>query len=494
MMVVHTDNFKKPKLRFAPSPTGFLHVGGARTAIFNWLLARKYGGSFLLRIEDTDRIRSTVEAEQQILSALQQLGIDWDGAPYYQSRHQERHAQAAQQLLDKGLAYRCFCSKETLAEKRREAEINKINQRYDGTCRHLTKQEIEKNLSEEKPFSIRFKVEAGQVSWKDEIHGETRVDNNTLDDFIIVRQDGTPTYPLAVVTDDHDMGVTHILRGDDHIANTNKQILLYKALGWPVPAFGHIPLILGPDKIRLSKRHGAAAVGDFIDRGVLPEALFNYLCLLGWSPGDDREIMSREELIDAFDLSRVNRSAAVFDEKKLFWINSRYLSDLPFEQVWLYVLEWLNKNGRKLKKSENERFRLLVSLQQGRSESLIDLTNGLALFFEAPQTYEEKGVRKFFLKGKSRELLEKLSVEIAQQEASLFLNLEAIETFIRDFAARQEVAAAKVIHPLRLALTGSSASPGIFELLFILGKEEARVRIESALRFIDTAGETHSIV
>ena len=363
------------KLRFAPSPTGFLHVGGARTAIFNWLLARKYGGSFLLRIEDTDRARSTPEAERQILSDLRQLGIDWDNAVFYQSKHQEKHIQAAQQLLHNGLAYRCFCTKEELAEKRRSAEINKINQRYDGTCRHLPEPIIEKNLKEGKPFSIRFKVEPGQVTWKDEIHGETRIDNNTLDDFIIVRQDGTPTYQLAVVADDHAMGITLILRGDDHIANTNKQILLYKALQWPVPRFGHIPLILGPDKVRLSKRHGAASVGELIEQGVLPEALFNYLCLLGWSPGDDREIMSREEVIDAFDLSRINRSAAVFDMKKLFWLNGRYIAELPFETVWQHVQVWLKEQGRKLKQSETERFKRLVFLQQMRSDSLIVLTN-----------------------------------------------------------------------------------------------------------------------
>ena len=478
------------KLRFAPSPTGFLHVGGARTAIFNWLLARKYGGSFLLRIEDTDRARSTPEAERQILSDLRQLGIDWDNAVFYQSKHQEKHIQAAQQLLHNGLAYRCFCTKEELAEKRRSAEINKINQRYDGTCRHLPEPIIEKNLKEGKPFSIRFKVEPGQVTWKDEIHGETRIDNNTLDDFIIVRQDGTPTYQLAVVADDHAMGITLILRGDDHIANTNKQILLYKALQWPVPRFGHIPLILGPDKVRLSKRHGAASVGELIEQGVLPEALFNYLCLLGWSPGDDREIMSREEVIDAFDLSRINRSAAVFDMKKLFWLNGRYIAELPFETVWQHVQVWLKEQGRKLKQSETERFKRLVFLQQMRSDSLIVLTNRLGLFFETPQVYEEKGVRKFFLKGMAEKLLKELQEKIETKEAVSFSDLKEIETFIRDFAAKREVAAAKVIHPLRLALTGSSASPGIFELIYILGKAKVRLRIKKALQFIKTARES----
>ena len=488
MMAVQTDNSKTMKMRFAPSPTGFLHVGGARTAIFNWLLARKYGGSFLLRIEDTDQTRSTVEAEKQILSALRQLGIDWDDEPYYQSQHRDRHLQAAQQLLDNGQAYRCFCTKEELADKRRQAEINKINQRYDGTCRHLSQSVIERNLTDGKPFSVRFKVEPGQVSWIDEIHGETRVGNNTLDDFIIVRNDGTPTYQLAVVTDDHDMGITLVLRGDDHIANTNKQILLYNALQWPVPRFGHIPLILGPDKVRLSKRHGAASVGAFLEQGILPEALFNYLCLLGWSPGDDREIMSKEELTEAFELSRINHSAAVFDLKKLFWLNGRYLTELPFENIWKYVQEWLKEQGQKIEPSEQAQFRLLVSLQQTRAESLIELTNGLGIFFKAPQEYEEKGVRKFFLKGNAKELLEGLKQEIDRKDTAFFSDVDSIETFIRDFAAQRKTAAAKVIHPLRLALIGSSASPGIFELLYILGKEKIMARIENALHFINTVG------
>ncbi len=487
MMAVKTDTLKLPKLRFAPSPTGFLHVGGARTAIFNWLVARKYGGSFLLRIEDTDQERSTRAAEEQIRSALRLLNIDWDGEPYYQSAHRERHLQTAHELLKQGRAYRCFCSKEALAEKRRLAERNKINQRYDGTCRDLNPAVIEQNLKDKKPFSIRFKVESGQVSWNDRIHGQTKVDNNTLDDFIIVRQDGTPTYPLAVVTDDHDMGITLVLRGDDHIANTNKQILLFEALQWRVPQFGHIPLILGPDKVRLSKRHGAASVGEFLEQGILPEALFNYLCLLGWSPGDDREIMSREELISAFDLNRINHSAAVFDVKKLFWLNSRYFAGLPFDRIWKHVLKWLKQAQRTITEPETERFRLLVSLQQARCSTLSELTNGLTVFFETPEMYEEKGVRKFFLKGQSEKLLVLLKQEIEKKEARFFTDIEAIEAFIRQFAAEREVAAAKVIHPLRLALTGSSASPGIFELCYILGKEKVNKRIEKALQYIPLA-------
>ncbi len=257
-----------PKLRFAPSPTGFLHVGGARTAIFNWLIARNSGGSFFLRIEDTDRLRSTEQAKEQILSSLKWIGLDWDGEIYYQSPHELRHREVADRLLETGKAYRCFCTRDELDRKRFAAEKNKINQRYDGTCRNLAASEIKQNLDASKPFAIRFRVEPGNVVYDDLIHGKTVIQNDTLDDFIIVRSDGTPTYQLSVVADDHDMEITHVLRGDDHIANTNKQILLYGALDWPAPEFGHLPLILGPDKKRFSKRHGAASVEEYRDQGI----------------------------------------------------------------------------------------------------------------------------------------------------------------------------------------------------------------------------------
>ena len=266
-------------LRFAPSPSGFLHVGGARTAIFNWLLARKCGGKFLLRIEDTNRQRSTEQSIKQIFSGLKWLGIDWDDEVLYQSKRRQRHIEAKRQLLDSGHAYRCFCTKEELDEKRKIAQQNKIDNRYDRTCRNLPQEEINEKLFKKHPFSVRFKTPQGEIFFNDIIHGETRINNETLDDFIILRSDGTPIYQLAVVVDDHDMGVTKILRGDDHLSNTSKQILIYQALNWQVPQFGHLPLILGADKVRLSKRHGAASVEEFRDQGILPQALFNYLCL-----------------------------------------------------------------------------------------------------------------------------------------------------------------------------------------------------------------------
>lgn len=475
----------KPVLRFAPSPTGFLHVGGARTAIFNWLVARHTGGRFLLRIEDTDQARSTRESEQQILSALNWLKIDWDGDVYYQSKHVERHKEVARELLEQDKAYRCFCSKEKLDLKRREAEEQKINQRYDGTCRHLSAKQIEENLQAEKPFTVRYKVNPGQVRFDDKILGPITVENDTLDDFIILRADGTPIYQLAVVTDDHDMGVTLVLRGQDHIANTNKQILLYQALEWPVPEFGHIPLILGPDKLRLSKRHGAASVEEFIEQGILAEAIFNYLCLLGWSPGDDRELMNRNEIINLFSLDQTNHAPAVFDEQKLLWMNAKWIAELKPDALWKVAVDFLNQNKLALSVDERERFELFLTLVQPRSKTLIEFKKGLTLFFNLPDVYDEKGINKFFRKEGTGSLLRSLSDLISQQENNFFKNLSEIEKFIREFAAKNEMSAGKLIHPLRLALTGSTASPGIFELIYVLGKDKVVYRLEKAIQFIN---------
>lgn len=473
---------RAPVLRFAPSPTGWLHVGGARTAIFNWLIARQAGGKFLLRIEDTDRQRSTKASEQQILEALSWLGLDWDGQPVYQSQNEARHRQVAADLLNSNKAYRCFCTREELEAKRKHAEKHKINQRYDGSCRQLSRQQIDANLAAGKPFSIRLKVPEGRVSFDDLIHGPTEVATDTLDDFILLRPDGSPTYQLAVVCDDHDMGVTLVLRGDDHIANTPKQILIAKALGWPVARYGHIPLILGPDKQRLSKRHGAAAVQEFRDQGILPEALFNYLCLLGWASGDDREIITRDEMIRDFDIQRINRAPGVFDLKKLLWMNARYVGQLDEALVWKKALDWLEQRNLALKEDEIERFRLLVNLQQGRAKTLSDLLDGLMLFFETPATYEARAAGKHFKGEFTVKLLRDLLAELQKENA--FQSIDKAEQVLRNFAARLELSAAKVIHPLRLALTGSSASPGIFELLYILGAEKTAQRIQTACEYI----------
>ena len=477
-------------VRFAPSPTGYLHVGGARTAIFNWLLAKKSQGKFLLRIEDTDLQRSSKSATEQILNSLQWLGLDWQEEVVFQSQNKQRHVQIAHQLLEQGKAYRCFCSKAELEEKKRQFEALKINKRYDGTCRHLSREEIEQKLAQNLPFAIRFKVPAGEVAFTDLVHGAMRVNNDTLDDFIIVRSDGTPVYQLAVVVDDHDMGVNLVLRGDDHLPNTNKQILLYRALNWPVPRFAHVPLILGQDKKRLSKRHGAASVEEFKDQGILPEALFNYLCLLGWSPGTDQEIFTREELIRIFEIKRINKTAAVFDQQKLLWMNARYLAQFDESTLWERVKPFLQKERPQLKEPPaDERLLYLIGLQKIRSTTLKELAQGLLLYFEHPATYEEKGVRKFFLTTSGLPLLQDLLLFFEKQPAAFFDDIELIEREVRALAEKKGLSAAKLIHPLRLALTGKTASPGIFELIFVLGAKKVLTRLKNAINYVKKAND-----
>ncbi len=475
-------------VRFAPSPTGYLHVGGARTAIFNWLIARKSGGRFLLRIEDTDVARSSPEATQQILNSLQWLNINWDEQVFFQSQNRHRHVEVADQLLKSGQAYRCFCSKEELEAKRRQFELMKSNKRYDGTCRNLTPEQIEQKLKQNLPFSIRFKVPPGQVAFHDLVHGPVTINNDVLDDFIIVRSDGTPVYQLAVVVDDHDMGINLVLRGDDHLPNTNKQILLYQALNWPVPQFAHVPLILGPDKKRLSKRHGATSVEEFKEQGILPEALFNYLCLLGWSPNSEQELFNKEQLIELFSIERINKNAAVFDFQKLLWMNAKYLSQLDeislLKKIKPFLAEW---NFDLTNPQKDKKFLYLVKLQKVRSKTLKDLAQNLLLYFKDPESYDEKGVNKFFLKANGLELLTELLHFFQTKDENFFNNIEQIEQELRALAQQKGISAGKLIHPLRLALTGSTASPGIFELIYVLGSKKVLIRLKNAINYIKKA-------
>jgi len=329
--------------RFAPSPTGFLHVGGARTAIFNWLLAKKSKGKFLLRIEDTDSQRSSDEFTQQIISSLKWLGIDWDGAPLFQSQRKSRYLEIANHLLTENKAYRCFCTPEELKKKREIAEKNKDDYVYDKACLNLSPQDLQLKMNNELPFTIRLKTDDGLLIYNDKIMGDISTEKRLIGDFILARSDGTPVYQLAVVVDDHDMEITHVIRGADHLANTPKQILILKALNWDIPQYAHLPLILGPDKKRLSKRHGATSVEEFKQNGYLTQAMFNYLCLLGWASGDDSEIFSQIEMVNTFDLSNVNNSNAVFDELKLKWMNAKYISQLSAKELLKLSEEYLLK-------------------------------------------------------------------------------------------------------------------------------------------------------
>ena len=334
------------RLRFAPSPTGYLHVGGARTALFNWLLARKEGGVLVLRIEDTDRERSSDEHTQAIVQGLEWLGLDWDEGPYFQSQGLERHKAAALSLLESGQAYRDFSTKEDAARDREEevatgTRTRRARERSDA----MSDADVAARLEAGDSYAIRFRVPDGETVWTDGVHGESRFRNEEIDDLVILRSDGTPTYNLAVVSDDAEMGITLVMRGDDHISNTPKQILLHQALGNPVPRFAHVPMILGPDGKRLSKRHGATAVGEYRNEGILPDAMRNFLALLGWSPGDDREVFRKEDLIEAFSLERVLKKSSVFDFKKLEWLNGQHLAAMPTESLLPRVRERLEEEA-----------------------------------------------------------------------------------------------------------------------------------------------------
>ncbi len=465
------------RTRFAPSPTGYLHVGGARTALFNWLFARKHQGKFLLRIEDTDRERSSEEMTRKIFEGLIWLGLTWDEDIVYQGKRAAVHREVAYQLVQQGKAYPCFCTPEELEAKRQQARREKRAYRYDGTCRNLASADVKARMAEGKPFAIRFKVEPQVIRWDDGVHGPIEVNSRELDDFIILRSDGSPIYHLAVVVDDHHMRITHVIRGDDHISNTPKQILLYQALGWEIPQFAHLPLILGPDKKRLSKRHGATAVDEYQRMGILPEAMFNYLALLGWSPGDDREILSREEILQAFDLKGISKNNAVFDEKKLIWMNGQYIHQMPVEKLWPLVQELVVERGLFTKAQAIEQRQYLmqvIALLKTRVKLLPEFVDGARYFFEDPTTFDPKGLRKHLKTPQAWELLEAYTAELEQLTD---FTEEPLETHLRAFAERHGVSAAKIIHPVRLAITGVTVTPGLFEVMTLLGKETVLRRL-----------------
>ncbi len=469
------------RTRFAPSPTGFLHVGGARTALFNWLFARKHGGKFLLRIEDTDRERSSEAMTRQIFEGLAWLGLTWEEEVVYQGRRAAIHREHAHQLVRNGHAYPCFCTKEELDEKRARAAAEKRAYRYDGTCRRLSPQEVKHRMAAGIPFAIRFKVPEGTTQWVDGVHGLIAVHNREIDDFIILRSDGRPIYQLAVVVDDHYMGITHVIRGDDHISNTPKQILLYQAFGWPIPQFAHVPLILGPDKKRLSKRHGATSVDEYRQMGILPEALFNYLALLGWSPGDDREILSRDEILQLFSLEGISRNNAVFDEKKLLWMNGQYIRQSTAERLWTWVTELLVKRGVM---SEGEAVRQkayllqVIALLKNRVKRLTEFVDSAMYFYRDPETYDQKGLRKYL---KNPEIWEYLAEWTRQLELLDPFTEASVEQLLREFAEQKRISAAKLIHPVRLAISGQTVTPGLFELMLVLGKDVVLRRLKHFL-------------
>lgn len=470
-------NMSKMRLRFAPSPTGYLHIGGARTALFNWLLARKHGGTFILRIEDTDVARSTQESVDAILQGLEWLRLDWDEGPFYQTDNFQLYREKVQQLLAEGKAYKCYCSAEELEAKREAALKSGGKPKYDGKCRDL------KDAPDDRPFVIRFKApKDGVTAFNDLIKGPISFNNEELDDLIIQRSDGTPTYNFVVVVDDASMEITTVIRGDDHVNNTPRQILLYQALGAQVPQFAHVPMILGSDKTRLSKRHGATSVIAYRDMGLLPEAMINYLVRLGWSFGDE-EIFSRDELIEKFSIEAVGKSAGVFNPEKLLWINAHYIKNGDPKRLAELLLPFLADRGITPQPGQPDLVDVVKTLQE-RSKTMLEMADGALFYYRSAVEYDQEAVEKN-VKPESSGYLKCLSASLSSADK---FDHDGIEAVFKGVCASLGIKMGQIGPAVRIALSGGTVSPSIYEVMAVLGKEETCRRLDLATaRF--TAGE-----
>ena len=465
------------RTRFAPSPTGYLHIGGARTALFNYLFARHCGGKFILRIEDTDRERSTPEAIRAILDAMKWLELDYDEGPFYQTERYDLYKDKIKELLVKGSAYPCVCTAAELEAKRQLAMKEKRKPMYDGTCR--PPEGVVPALPTDKPYTVRFRSpSAGTTVVRDLIKGEVVFDNRELDDLIIARSDGTPTYNFCVVVDDIEMQMSHIIRGDDHLANTPRQIQLYEALGHPLPQFAHVPLILGTDKARLSKRHGATSVMAYREMGYFPEAVVNYLVRLAWSYGD-QEIFSRQELIEKFTLENVGRSAGVFNPEKFLWVNFQYLKSRPLAQLAEEIIPYIEAKGYPVPSDKQWLEKMLATLRE-RAKTLAELVDAAHYYLSDDIVLDRKAAGKFLTKdtvAPIQTLNEKLAALSDFSEP-------AIEDAFSATLSQHQLPMGKLAQPVRVALTGGTVSPGIHEVIAVLGKERTIRRLEKALQFI----------
>lgn len=466
---------EKIRTRFAPSPTGFLHIGGARTALFNWLYTRRCGGIFVLRIEDTDQARSTDESTRAILDAMNWLGLNWDEGPYFQAERVGIHREMVAKLLDEGKAYCCSCSPEELEAKRKAALAEGRKPKYDGSCR-------EKGLCRSPGSVVRFRCpDVGVTVVRDLIKGAISFNNEELDDLILERADGYPTYNFAVVVDDAQMRITHVIRGDDHLNNTPKQMLLYEALGYEVPHFGHVPMILGADKARLSKRHGATSVMAYQEMGYLPEALVNYLVRLGWSHGD-QEIFTLEELIGAFSLEAVGKSPAVFNPEKLLWLNQHYITTYPAERLVAAVTPFWERMGFDV--SDGGFVAQAVANLRTRSRSLVEMADSGAFFFQEEIAYDPEAAAKFL----TPEYGGHLEAVVERIPALSDYTKDGLEAFLRSLAEERGTKLKWVAQALRVALTGRTVSPGIDEVMVTLGKERVIRKCRRAIVRIKAGG------
>lgn len=465
------------RTRFAPSPTGYLHVGGARTALFSWLYARKHGGQFILRIEDTDLERSSIESVNAILEGMTWLGLDYDEGPFYQTQRFDRYKEIIAQLMDQGDAYHCYCSREELDEMREQQRANKEKPRYDGRCRH--RREPREGVE---PV-IRFKNPTeGSVIVHDVVKGDVEFQNSELDDLIIARPDGSPTYNLTVVVDDLDMGMTHVIRGDDHLNNSPRQINIFKALGATPPVFAHVPMILGDDGARLSKRHGAVSVMSYRDQGYLPEALLNYLVRLGWSHGD-QELFTIDEMIQLFDATDVNRAASSFNTDKLLWINQQYIKNSTAEHVAHHLSWHMGQLG--IDPSQGPELTKVVALQQERAKTLVEMAQNSVYFYNDVSEYDEKAAKKN-LTDESAMILEDMHQRLSSLSA---WEAEPIHDQIKACAEARALGMGKIAQPIRVAITGNTVSPPLDLTLELLGSERTLAAISRAIAWIKDRAE-----
>jgi glutamyl-tRNA synthetase len=482
-----------PRVRFAPSPTGYLHVGGARTALFNWLFARRTGGTFVLRIEDTDRERSTDEHTRVILDGLTWLGIDWDEGPYFQGSEGLRHRADAERLLAAGAAYRCFCTREEVDAMRADAEARKAAFRYDGRCGRLDPEEAERRTAAGEGFTVRLRMPDEEIAWDDAVHGRISFQGRDLDDFVILRSDGTPIYNHAVVSDDIAMRITHVIRGDDHISNTPRQIALYRALGHEPPVFAHVPMILGTDGKKLSKRHGATAVGDYQNEGILPAAMRNFLALLGWSPGGDREVMSQPEMIELFSLDGIQGKPAVFDPVKLEWMNGQYIAMMPGSELEGPVRRELDRLGVVL---QGRDLLAIIDAVKARSRTVLDIARQAQVRLQPPvlEARDLPGGPLAAADEKARKLIDRMGDRFAaglrlahdalEQVGDQDWDAETLGAALTAAAEQHGLKLGDIMQPVRVALTLGTVSEPVNELLAVVGRAPALEAIRVA------AGET----
>ncbi|MDD2211782.1 MAG: glutamate--tRNA ligase [Clostridia bacterium] len=487
---------KQVRVRFAPSPTGYLHIGGARTALFNWLFTRQNNGRFVLRIEDTDSERLKEDSVKQILDSLKWLGLDWDEGPgkggdfgpYYQSQRQDFYAAAAETLRKSGKAYYCFCTEEELAKERESQRQKGLSLRYSGKCRDLSDAKVRERLAQGLKPVLRIKLPvSGQIVVRDLIRGAVTFQYEELDDFIIMKSNGLPAYNFACVVDDHAMKISHVIRAEEHLSNTPKQQFLYEALGYALPQFAHLSMILAPDRSKLSKRHGATSVSEFKDLGCLPEAIINYLTLLGWSPSEEQgEILSSEQTISSFSLDKVSKTAAVYDLQKLIWLNGQYMMKYDLEQLVAHAVPFLMQagiiSGELEAEQKHDYLCSVINVLRARVKTLPELAEACRYFFQDVVDYEEKGQKKYFFKQEDVEtLLAQGRERLAKVED---FDIENTEKAYRDLIEELQIKGGQLIHPTRLALTGRTVSPGLFEVMVLLGKERCLERLAQAIRFI----------